>query len=98
MYAIRSYYDSDYWNGCIPFFTPKDVGNPYTLKTEKYISESGLNGCNSRLYPENTVFLTARGTVGKVSLSGTPMAMNQSCYALIGKDELGQFMTYHLTP
>lgn len=87
----------DYWDGCIPFFTPKDVGNPYTLKTEKYISESGLNSCNSRLYPENTVFVTARGTVGKVSLSGIPMAMNQSCYALIGKDELGQFMTYHLT-
>ena len=26
--------------------------------------------------------MTARGTVGKVSLAGTPMAMNQSCYAL----------------
>lgn len=27
--------------------------------------------------------MTARGTVGKVSLAGTPMAMNQSCYALV---------------
>ena len=26
--------------------------------------------------------MTARGTVGKISLAGTPMAMNQSCYAL----------------
>ena len=72
----------DFWDGHIPFFTPKDVGAPYTFQTEKYITESGLAHCNSRLYPINTTFVTARGTVGKVSLAGTPMAMNQSCYAL----------------
>lgn len=72
----------EFWDGHIPFFTPKDVGTPYTFQTEKYITESGLAHCNSRLYPENTTFVTARGTVGKVSLAGMPMAMNQSCYAL----------------
>ena len=74
-----------YWNGEIPFFTPKDVGLPYTVLTEKKITQEGLAHCNSSLYPVNTVFITARGTVGKVSLSGVPMAMNQSCYALISK-------------
>lgn len=74
-----------YWNGKIPFFTPKDVGNPYTLNTEKSITETGLDHCNSRSFPVNTVFVTARGTVGKVALAGVPMAMNQSCYALVGK-------------
>lgn len=73
----------DFWDGFIPFFTPKDVGSPYTFQTEKYITESGLEHCNSRLYPKNTSFVTARGTVGKVSLAGKPMAMNQSCYALV---------------
>lgn len=72
----------EFWDGSIPFFTPKDVGRPYTFKTEKYITELGLKHCNSRLYPTNTTFVTARGTVGKISLAGTPMAMNQSCYAL----------------
>lgn len=72
----------DFWDGPIPFFTPKDVGAPYTFQTEKYITESGLAHCNSRLYQKGTTFVTARGTVGKVSLAGTPMAMNQSCYAL----------------
>lgn len=72
----------DFWDGPIPFFTPKDVGSPYTFQTEKYITESGLTHCNSRLYQKDTTFVTARGTVGKVSLAGTPMAMNQSCYAL----------------
>lgn len=88
--------ESSYWNGDIPFFTPKDVGSPYTLTTEKTITEEGLAHCNSRLYPINTVFVTARGTVGKVSLPGVPMAMNQSCYALVGKDT-PQLLVYFYT-
>lgn len=77
--------ENSYWNGDIPFFTPKDVGSPYTLSTEKTLTDIGLEHCNSRLFPVNTVFVTARGTVGKVALAGVPMAMNQSCYALAGK-------------
>ena len=88
--------ESKYWNGNIPFFTPKDVGSPYTLATEKTITEDGLSHCNSRLYPANTVFVTARGTVGKIGLAGVPMAMNQSCYALAGKN-LHQLLVYFYT-
>lgn len=88
--------EASYWNGEIPFFTPKDVGTPYTLTTEKAITQSGLEHCNSRLYPVNTVFVTARGTVGKVGLAGVPMAMNQSCYALTGKS-ISPLLTYHYT-
>lgn len=86
----------EFWNGDIPFFTPKDVGNPYTITTEKYITASGLEHCNSRLYPINTTFVTARGTVGKISLAGVPMAMNQLCYAL-ASDKLHPVLTYLYT-
>jgi type I restriction enzyme S subunit len=88
--------ETAYWNGNIAFFTPKDVGTPYTFITEKTITEEGLSHCNSRLYPVNTVFVTARGTVGKVGLSGVPMAMNQSCYALVGK-KTHQLLVYFYT-
>ena len=88
--------ETAYWNGNIAFFTPKDVGTPYTFITEKTITEEGLSHCNSRLYPVNTVFVTARGTVGKVGLSGVPMAMNQYCYALVGK-ETHQLLVYFYT-
>ena len=88
--------ENTYWNGNIAFFTPKDVGTPYTLSTEKTITEEGLSHCNSRLYPVNTVFVTARGTVGKVGMSGVPMAMKQSCYALVGK-ETHQLLVYFYT-
>ncbi|UQW98830.1 restriction endonuclease subunit S [Rummeliibacillus sp. G93] len=72
-----------YWNGTIPFFTPKDAKSSiYTTTTEKKITELGLEKCNSKLYPKNTIFITARGTVGKLALANKPMAMNQSCFAL----------------
>lgn len=88
--------EGNFWNGDIPFFTPKDIGAPYSLRTEKYITEAGLANCNSRLYPVNTTFVTARGTVGKVSLAGVPMAINQSCYAL-ANDEIHPLLTYFYT-
>lgn len=87
---------AEYWNGNIPFFTPKDAIGTYTLTTEKALTEAGLSNCNSQLYPVNTVFVTARGTVGKLAFAGRPMAMNQSCYALVGADGYGQYYVYHL--
>ncbi|GAB2043735.1 hypothetical protein AGATL06_02310 [Agathobaculum sp. TL06] len=75
--------NSNYYNGTIPFYTPKDSdGAFFAFNTITNITEDGLNNCNSRLYPKNTVIVTARGTVGKTTLLGVPMAMNQSCYAL----------------
>lgn len=77
----------EYWGNSIPFFTPKDAMDTfYVMNTEKNLTELGLKNCNSRLYPRNTVFITARGTVGKCILSSRDMAMNQSCYALSGID------------
>lgn len=85
----------DFWDGDIPFFTPKDSTNTlYVLETEKSISEQGLSKCNSKLYSKDTIFITARGTVGKLNLAQVPMAMNQSCYALVGKEPLTQYFLY----
>lgn len=88
----------EYWNGEISFFTPKDCSNSlYVIETEKTITEDGLNNCNSKLFKTDTVFITARGTVGKVALAGRDMAMNQSCYALVAKSGYTQKYVFHLT-
>lgn len=73
----------EFWNGDIPFFGPTDYcGDVFQLSTEEHITENGLNNCASALYPPKTIFITARGSVGKLIVCGKPMAMNQSCYAL----------------
>ncbi|MDQ3583623.1 MAG: restriction endonuclease subunit S [Pseudomonadota bacterium] len=85
----------DYWDGDIPFYTPKDATDTcYVLQTQRAITELGLKNCNSQLYDTNTVFISARGTVGKLNLASRPMAMSQSCYALIGTGHVSQLFLF----
>ena len=89
---------NEYWDcGCIPFFGPTDYdGSMFQLHTADKITESGLQHCSSPLFKENTVIITARGSIGKSVIVGTPMAMNQSCYAL--KTKTGEYeYLYFLT-
>jgi type I restriction enzyme S subunit len=88
----------EYWGGSIPFFAPKDAPKSfYITNTEKTITEIGLRKCNSNLYPKDTVFITARGTVGKVVMPSMDMAMNQSCYALRAKQGISQLYLFLVT-
>ncbi len=88
----------DYWNGDIPFFTPRDApAGFYVSDCDKHVTELGVSKCASQLYPPDTVFITARGTVGKVALPSVPMAMNQSCYALRGKVGVSQRFLFLMT-
>lgn len=85
----------NYYDGCIPFFTPKDCDDSFfVFETITNITEDGLNHCNSQLYPENTIAITARGTVGNVALFACPMAMNQSCFALKSDKLNNQFYLF----
>ncbi len=85
----------EYWDGDIGFFTPKDSTNTvYVSNTEKTITSLGLERCASKLYPKNTLFITARGTVGKLNLAQKPTAINQSCYALVGKESVNQIYLF----
>jgi len=91
--------EAEYWeSGEIPFYSPSDKTNfYYSLRTEKHITEKGLMHCSSKLYPENTTFVTARGaTTGGLALTGCPMAMNQTCYALVDKEKKSPFYIHQL--
>lgn len=87
--------EESYWNGDIPFFTPLDSGNGYyCVKTTKMLTFEGFNNCSSKLYKKDTIFVTARGTVGKIAIASMDMAMNQSCYALLSKIEDTHFYVH----
>jgi type I restriction enzyme, S subunit len=51
---------------------------------KQHISTSGAENSSTKILPVGTTIVTARGTVGKLALVGTPMAMNQSCYGIRG--------------
>jgi len=74
----------EYWNGKIPWLSVVDFNNgkKYVYKTEKKITESGLKNSSTKLLNKNDIIISARGTVGVVSMLGTQMAFNQSCYGI----------------
>lgn len=87
----------EYYGGNIPFYTPKDSSDDYfVFDTISSLTEEGLRHCNSRLYPPNTIMITARGTVGNLNLLAKPMAMNQSCYALTSNSIPSQYFLFFL--
>lgn len=87
----------EYWNGSIPFFTPTDAdGTIFKFSTADSITEEGLKKSSTKLFAKNTVFITARGSVGKLVLTGTDMAMNQSCYALRAKPGISHAYLFFL--
>lgn len=78
----------DFWNGNIPWFSVVDApaaSDVFVVDTEKHITETGLKGSSTKLLPAGTTIISARGTVGRLALTGCPMTMNQSCYGLRGK-------------
>ena len=75
-----------YWNGGIKFFTPTDFCNSiFVMETEKEISKKGLENSSTKVFSKYTSFVTARGSVGNISLAAEEMAMNQSCFGLTAR-------------
>ena len=81
---------SSYWNGTIPWLSVKDFNNEfrYVYKTEKTITEEGLENSSTRMLEAGDSIISARGTVGEMAMIPFPMAFNQSCYGLRAKKEI----------
>jgi type I restriction enzyme S subunit len=87
----------EYWNGTIKWVSAKDVTpnhRQFILDTEKCISELGLNKSATKLLPEFTVIISARGTVGKYCLLSEPACISQSNYGVRAKNLRLNFYTY----
>lgn len=71
----------EYWDGDIPWLTPKEItGNfkgLYVSKTERNITQLGLDNSSAKLMPPGTVMLSKRAPVGAVAVNTVPMATNQ---------------------
>lgn len=90
----------EYWNGDVPWFSVVDSpreSDIWVIDTEKKITLAGVENSSTRILPQGTTIISARGTVGRVALVGVPMAMNQSCYGLRGEVEENVFFTYFST-
>ena len=90
---------TNYWNGEIPWLSVKDFNDDsrYVYSTEKSITQTGLENSSTKLLNANDIIISARGTVGELAMLPFPMAFNQSCYGIRGKEgEVVQTFLYYL--
>lgn len=90
---------SEYWGGHVPWFSVRDApdeSDVWVTTTQESVTELGLENSSARLMRPGTTIISARGTVGRLALTGVPMAMNQSCYGVQGVDGLGDYFVYFM--
>lgn len=79
--------EGDFWNGSIPWVSPKDFGPHILSDSEDHISEAGLKAAGLHLLPKETVLVVVRSGVLKhtlpVTLTDCEVAINQDLKALV---------------
>ncbi|MEZ8724219.1 restriction endonuclease subunit S [Vibrio pomeroyi] len=77
---------SEYWGGDLPWATVKDFTSLKLKNVQDFITDIGLINSSANLIPENTIVIPTRMALGKVAMTGRPMAINQDLKALFPKE------------
>jgi type I restriction enzyme S subunit len=77
----------EYWDGDIPWVSPKDMKRPLIVDSEDHVSLEGLHSSPLCLIPPNAVLIVVRGMIlahsFPVALTGGPVTINQDMKALV---------------
>lgn len=85
-----------YWNGGINWFSPTEVGKTvYLTKSEKTISQLGLQKSSAKLLPAfKTILFTSRAGIGDVGILTEESATNQGFQSLVVNEETDVYFLY----
>jgi type I restriction enzyme S subunit len=76
----------EYWNGDIPWVSPKDMKVERINSSEEYITAAGLKNSSSSLIPAGQVLMVVRSGILKhtipVAINEVPVTLNQDMKAL----------------
>jgi len=79
----------EYWNGDIPWVSPKDMKTELIYSTEEYITEKGLANSTTTLIDRKSVLVVVRSGILKrslpVAINVVPVSLNQDIKAIIPK-------------
>jgi type I restriction enzyme S subunit len=87
----------EYWNGDIPWVTPKDLSEldgKFLRDTPRKITDLGLRNCSSGLLPPNSVLFSSRAPIGHVAINTVPMATNQGFKSMVPGPSLDASFLY----
>jgi type I restriction enzyme, S subunit len=90
----------EFWQGTIPWVSPKDMKRPRLNDVADHISQEALES-GSKLAPAGSVFVVVRGMIlaktVPVALAEVPMAINQDMKAIVPGTKLrSDFLLYAL--
>jgi type I restriction enzyme S subunit len=91
--------DAANWGGGVPWATPVDIGaaNGVIEGTLRTLTEVGV-ATGSRMVPRNSILISTRAPIGYVARTGTPMAFNQGCKALVLSSRVdARFLSYQVS-
>lgn len=87
----------DYWGGNIDWLSVKDFNTDarYVHSASEKITKLGLEKSSTKMLAVGDIIISARGTVGCLAQLTKPMAFNQSCYGIRGKESVDNDFLYY---
>ena len=87
----------EYWNGNVPFVTPKDIqGTKHIFSTERNISDIGLISAKGVSLPPNSICVSCIGNIGYVGKTTTQCISNQQINTIIPFSKVNSDYVYYL--
>lgn len=89
----------DFWNGNIPWLTPKDLSgynSRYISRGERNITKLGLQNSSARMLPKGAVLLTSRAPIGYIAIAENDVCTNQGFKSIVLKDGYCPEFFYYL--
>lgn len=76
----------DYWNGNIPWVSPKDMKQDFIFDAEDHITENAVDNSATKLIPRDSILCVTRSGIlahtFPVAISTVPVTVNQDIKAL----------------
>ena len=89
----------EYYNGDIPWLTPKDLAGysyRYISRGERNITKEGLNNCSAKMLPKGTVLFSSRAPIGYVAIAKNDICTNQGFKSIIPNADINPLFLYYL--
>lgn len=91
---------SEFWNGSIPWVSPKDMKCHLIKDSQIKVTEHALSQSNLKLVPENSLIMVVRGMIlahsFPVAITGCEITINQDMKALTPPDEISKYLLLYL--
>ena len=89
--------NSLFWDGNIPFITPKDIqSSKHILTTERYLSQDGAHAVKSSILPKDSICVSCIGNIGYIGKTTKLSVSNQQINSIIPNQYNDSDFIYYL--